>query len=123
MKLGKKQKKKSDALILEILSGIEDVKGEKINLLDLRGIDNSFCEYFIICNGTSNTHVTAIVNSINRMVSKSIKEKPYHTEGLNNSEWVLIDFVNVVVHVFQQQYREFYKLEELWGDAKQTKIA
>jgi ribosome-associated protein len=119
----KKQKKKSDALILEILSGIEDVKGEKINLLDLRGIDNSFCEYFIICNGTSNTHVTAIVNSINRMVSKSIKEKPYHTEGLNNSEWVLIDFVNVVVHVFQQQYREFYKLEELWGDAKQTKIA
>ena len=57
------------------------------------------------------------------MVSKSIKEKPYHTEGLNNSEWVLIDFVNVVVHVFQQQYREFYKLEELWGDAKQTKIA
>jgi ribosome-associated protein len=119
----KKQKKNSDALILEILSGIEDVKGEKINLLDLRGIDNSFCEYFIICNGTSNTHVTAIVNSINRMVSKSIKEKPYHTEGLNNSEWVLIDFVNVVVHVFQKQYREFYKLEELWGDAKQTKIA
>ena len=119
----KKQKKRSDVLILEILSGIEDVKGEKINLLDLRGIDNSFCEYFIICNGTSNTHVTAIVNSINRMVSKSTKEKPYHTEGLNNSEWVLIDFVNVVVHVFQQQYREFYKLEELWGDAKQTKIA
>ena len=119
----KKQKKKSDALILEILSGIEDVKGEKINLLDLRGIDNSFCEYFIICNGTSNTHVTAIVNSINRMVSKSIKEKPYHTEGLNNSEWVLIDFVNVVVHVFQKQIREYYNIEGLWGDAKTTNIA
>ena len=68
--------------------------------------------------------IVASEDNIKELLSvTSIKEKPYHTEGLNNSEWVLIDFVNVVVHVFQEQYREFYKLEELWGDAKQTKIA
>ena len=117
-------KKDSDnQLINKIIFGIENVKGEKINKLDLRELDNTPCDYFIVCSGNSNTQVSAIVNSILKTVSKALHEKPFHTEGLNNAEWVLIDYVNVVVHVFQNQIREFYNIEELWGDAKSAQIA
>lgn len=110
-------------LITQILTGIEDVKGVDIQLLDLREIENTVCSYFIICNGTSNTHVSAIVNSVQKTVSKQIQEKPYHTEGSENAEWVLIDYVDVVVHVFQKHIRNYYNIEGLWGDAKMTEIA
>ena len=112
----------TEALISKIIGGIEEVKGDEVNLLDLREIKNSFCSYFIICNGTSNTHVNAIVNSIQKTVSKTLKEKPYHTEGQENSEWVLIDYIDIVVHVFQKQKRDHYNLENLWGDAKSLRI-
>lgn len=117
-----KTKASSDELITLILQGIEEVKGIDINLLDLREIENTVCDYFIICNGTSNTHVNAIVNSIQKTVSKGIKDKPWHVEGSENAQWVLMDYVNVVVHVFQKQIREFYDLEGLWGDAKITVV-
>ena len=78
------------------------------------------CDYFIICDGTSNTQVNAIVNSIQKKVSKEIKDKPWHVEGSDNAEWVLLDYVNVVVHVFQKHVREYYNIESLWGDAKTT---
>lgn len=109
-------------LIDEIILGIENVKGEDIHQLDLRELDNTPCDFFIICSGNSNTQVTAIVNSIQKTVSKKLSEKPFHTEGLDNAEWVLIDYVNVVVHVFQNSIREYYNIEELWGDAKSTQI-
>ena len=109
-------------LIDEIILGIENVKGEDIHQLDLREIDNTPCDFFIVCSGNSNTQVTAIVNSIQKTVSKKLSEKPFHTEGLDNAEWVLIDYVNVVVHVFQNSIREYYNIEELWGDAKSTQI-
>lgn len=112
-----------DQLITNIISGIDDVKGIDISLLDLRKIDNMPSSYFIVCSGTSNTHVNAIVNSVKKKVSKALKEKPYNTEGNNNCEWVLLDYVNVVVHVFQKQIREYYNIEGLWGDAKTIKIA
>lgn len=112
----------TEALISKIIGGIEEVKGDEVNLLDLREIKNSVCSYFIICNGTSNTHVNAIVNSIQKTVSKTLKEKPYHTEGRENSEWVLIDYIDIVVHVFQKQIRDHYNLENLWGDAKSLRI-
>jgi ribosome-associated protein len=112
----------TEALISKIIGGIEEVKGDEVNLLDLREIKNSVCSYFIICNGTSNTHVNAIVNSIQKTVSKTLKEKPYHTEGQENSEWVLIDYIDIVVHVFQKQIRDHYNLENLWGDAKSLRI-
>ena len=115
-----KHKASADELISLIVSGIEDVKGVDINLLDLREIENTVCDYFIICNGTSNTHVNAIVSAIQKTVSKTIKDKPWHVEGLENAEWVLMDYVNVVVHVFQKHIREFYDIEGLWGDAKVT---
>lgn len=111
-----------DQLITHILKGIEEVKGKDVNILDLRDIENTVCDYFIICNGTSNTQVNAIVNSIQKTVSKETKDKPWHVEGTDNAEWVLIDYVNVVVHVFQKHIREFYDIEGLWGDAKVTVI-
>ncbi|HMC00264.1 MAG TPA: ribosome silencing factor [Flavobacteriaceae bacterium] len=112
----------ADQLITVILDGIEDVKGKEINILDLREIENTVCDYFIICEGTSNTQVSAIINSVQKKVSKELKEKPWHIEGLDNAEWVLIDYVNVVVHVFQKHIREYYDIESLWGDAKTTVI-
>ncbi|MDG1762969.1 MAG: ribosome silencing factor [Flavobacteriaceae bacterium] len=117
------KKERDIQLVEEIILGIENVKGEQINQLDLRELENTPCDYFIVCSGNSNTQVTAIVNSVLKTVSKALQEKPYHTEGLENAEWVLIDYVNVVVHVFQNQIREYYNIEELWGDAKSTQIA
>ncbi len=118
-----KKEESIDQLIAKIIEGIEDVKGQNIDILDLRDIENTVCDYFIICNGTSNTQVAAIVNSVQKVVSKSLQEKPWHVEGMENQEWVLMDYINVVVHVFQKQIREFYDIESLWGDAKITTIA
>ena len=112
----------ADQLISVIISGIEDVKGKEINILDLRDIENTVCDYFIICEGTSNTQVNAIVNSVQKKVSKELKDYPWHTEGMDNAEWVLMDYVNVVVHVFQKHIRQYYDIESLWGDAKTTVI-
>ncbi|WP_336070697.1 ribosome silencing factor [Mesoflavibacter sp. CH_XMU1404-2] len=117
-----KKESNADLLITSIIGGIEDVKGKEINILDLREIENTVCDYFVICEGTSNTQVNAIVNSIQKKVSKTLQDKPWHIEGEDNAEWVLMDYVNVVVHVFQKHIREFYDIESLWGDAKVTAI-
>ena len=111
-----------DELITLIIAGIEDIKGQNISILDLRSIENSVCDYFVICDGNSNTKVNAIVNSIQKKVSKSAHEKPYQIEGEDNAEWVLMDYINIVVHVFQKHKREYYAIENLWGDAKITEI-
>lgn len=111
-----------DELISLIVQGIEDIKGQNISLLDLRNIENTVCDYFIICNGNSNTQVNAIANSVQKNVSKNIREKPYQIEGVENAEWILMDYVNVVVHVFQKHKREYYDIDNLWGDAKITEI-
>ena len=111
-----------DELISLIVQGIEDIKGQNISLLDLRNIENTVCDYFIVCNGNSNTQVNAIASSVQKNVSKNIREKPYQIEGVENAEWILMDYVNVVVHVFQKHKREYYDIENLWGDAKITEI-
>ncbi len=117
-----KENNNSDTLISTILEGIEDVKGKDIKILDLRDIENTVCDYFIICEGNSNTQVNAIVNAVQKKVSKTLKDHPWHVEGSENAEWVLMDYVNVVVHVFQKHIREYYDIESLWGDAKTTII-
>lgn len=117
-----KNKTNADQLIAVILEGIEDVKGQDINILDLRKIENTVCDYFVICEGTSNTQVNAIVNSIQKKVSKELKDKPWHIEGSANAEWVLMDYINIVVHVFQKHIREYYDIESLWGDAVSTEV-
>jgi len=116
------KKVSADSLITEIIKGIEQVKGEKICILDLREIENTVCDYFIVCEGNSNTQVNAIAGSVQKTVSKALKDKPWHVEGEGNAEWILLDYVNVVVHIFQKQIREFYDIESLWGDAKITVI-
>lgn len=112
----------NDELIANVIKGIEAVKGENITILDLREIDNTPCDYFIICDGKSNTQVNAISGAIQKTVSKELHDKPWHVEGEDNAEWILMDYVNVVVHVFQKHIREFYNIENLWGDAKITTI-
>lgn len=86
-----KKKINTDELIAVIIKGIDNVKGEDIQLLDLRDIENTVCDYFIICSGNSNTQVNAISGSVQKTVSKEIKDKPWHIEGQNNSEWILMD--------------------------------
>ena len=108
----------SDILLETIIEGIQELKGIDTAILDLKKIETAVCKYFVICSGTSNTHVSSIADSVKKIVLKEIQEKPWHIEGLNTSEWVLLDYSDIVVHVFQEQTREFYRLEDLWGDAE-----
>ena len=107
----------------KIVEGILEVKGRNISILDLRDIHNRVCDYFIICQADSNTQVNAIAGSVEEMVKKATGERPYRKEGFENSEWILVDYVTVVVHVFQTEVRNFYNLESLWADAEVTQIA
>lgn len=117
------QKKIDSKLLIDtIIDAISDLKAEDITLLDLREIENSFCEYFIICTGNSNTHVGAIAGAIERKVRKDTKERPWHVEGKENAQWILMDYTNIIVHIFQREYREYYDIEGLWGDAKEVNI-
>ncbi|WP_407403243.1 ribosome silencing factor [Chryseobacterium sp.] len=110
------------ALIDKIVEGIQDVKGEDIMIFDLSNIENSVAETFIICSGNSNTHVSALAGSVEKKVRNELQDRPWHVEGTENSTWVLVDYVTVVVHIFQKETREYYDIEELWGDANITKI-
>ena len=112
----------TDTLITNIIEGIDNLKGDKINIIDLRKIDNSVCKYFIICSGNSNTHVKSISNSIQKHVWKETNENPWHVEGEERCDWILIDYVDIAVHIFKKETRIFYDLESLWGDAKQILI-
>lgn len=114
--------KDNDHLLSLIIQGIEEVKGKDIEILDLREIENTVCDYFVLCNGNSSTQVNALEGSILKTVSRGMKEKPWHIESTPNSKWVLLDYVSVVVHIFQPETRNFYDIEGLWGDAKSIKI-
>ena len=104
------------------VEAIQDVKGEDIMVFDLSNIENSVAETFVICSGNSNTHVSSIAALVEKKVRNDLQDRPWHVEGTENSMWVLLDYVSVVVHVFQKEVREYYDIEELWGDAKITKI-
>ena len=109
-------------LVDAVVEGIQEKKGKNIVVLDMTRIDNSICKYLVICEGDSNIHVDAVADSVDDYVREKLSEKPYHIEGQNNAEWILIDYVDVIVHVFQKSVREFYNLEGLWADAKRTEI-
>ncbi len=112
-------KKLADAVV----DGILEKKGTNISVLNLQNIHNRVCDYFIICQADSSTQVNAIAGSVDEIVKKKTNEKPYRSEGFENSEWILIDYVTVVVHIFQSNIRSFYNLEALWADAEIEKIA
>lgn len=113
----------TEALVDKVIKGIQEKKGKEITCLNLGSINSTVCDYFVVCHGTSNTHVGAIAESIEEQVSKETGLKPRRREGYTNAEWILLDYLDVVVHVFQQEVRYFYKLEELWADAPSKKIA
>jgi len=106
-----------------VVEGILEIKGKNITVMNLQSIHNRVCDYFIICQADSNTQVNAIAESIQETVRKITGDKPYRSEGFENSEWILIDYVTVVVHVFQSHIRDFYNLESLWADAETKEIA
>ena len=113
-----KDLKTSDIIANIVVKGMREMKAKEIVSLDLRNLDSSVCDFFIVCHGTSNTHVSAIADSIIEETLESIKEKPYNKEGLTNGDWVLLDYGNIVAHIFQKETRDYYNIEKLWGDAK-----
>ena len=112
----------STKLVEAVIQGIQEVKGKDIVQLDLRNVKNAVTDHFIICTGGSDRQVDAIANSIQKTTQEMVDEKPWHSEGRTNAEWVLLDYVNVVVHVFSEEAREHYALDELWGDADRSYI-
>ena len=113
----KKMLDAADILANVIIEGMQENKAKEIVSLNLKEIETAVCDYFIICHGTSNTHVSAIADSVIDETIKTLKDKPFNREGLENGEWILMDYGNVVVHVFQRETRDFYNIEKLWGDA------
>ncbi|OUV74767.1 MAG: ribosome silencing factor [Flavobacteriales bacterium TMED123] len=109
--------RKSETLVKAVIEVIKEHKGKEVVSLDLRGIETAVSDYFVVCHGTSNTHISSLADNVRKDVSKKIKEKPWHIEGESNKEWVLLDYFDVVVHIFNKEKRDFYKLENLWADA------
>lgn len=107
----------SEKLTDIIIQGIQEKKGHSIVKMDLRKVGSAICDFFVVCHGSSNRQVDSIAGSVMEEVQKATGEKPFNTEGKQNAEWILLDFVNVVVHVFQESVRDHYALEELWADA------
>jgi len=118
----KKKGPDSEKLCKAVVKGMQEKKAADIVVMDLRQVKNAIADFFVICSGNSDKQLDAISDSIDEEVSKSIKENPWHTEGKNNKEWMLLDYITVVAHVFKKDKREFYALEKLWGDAEITEI-
>ena len=113
---------KIKSLVDVIVKGMQEKKAENVTVVDLRNIDNAVCDFFVISNANSNTQVNAIADSVQKETLEILGDKAWHKEGTEAAEWILMDYVNVVAHIFQTPTREFYALEELWGDAEITKI-
>lgn len=104
-------------LVEAVVLGMQEVKAKDIVHLDLRGVPGAVCDHFLICHGESSTQVEAIARSIERFTVQRLREKPWHVEGRENAGWVLLDYVDVVAHVFLRSMREHYALDQLWADA------
>lgn len=117
-----KAPKTQPPLITAIINGLEERKAKNITVLDLRNIEGRSFDFFVIADADSGTHVESIAASVEDLVKKEASERPFHTEGWQNAEWILLDYINVVVHVFQRPVREFYNLEGLWADAEVQNI-
>lgn len=101
---------------------MDDKKAEDIRIINLKKIDNSVTDYFVLATGNSNIHIDAIADGVQEKVYKEYNERPWKKEGIENREWILIDFVNVVAHIFDEKKRNLYELEKLWGDGKIKKF-
>jgi ribosome-associated protein len=114
----KKVKLQYDILTTLAIHGIQEKKGEELVYIDFKDIQNAVADCFLICHAESGVQIAAIAQSVEETIYKSTGEDPYHKEGLENSEWVILDYFNLVIHIFQKQKRNFYGLERLWGDAQ-----
>ncbi|MBP9924843.1 MAG: ribosome silencing factor [Cyclobacteriaceae bacterium] len=117
-KKGVDSEKLSDAIV----KGMQEKKAFDIVVMDLRMVKNAVADYFVICSGNSDKQLEAISDSIDEFVFKKVKEKPWHMEGKSNKEWMILDYISVVSHIFRKDKRQFYSLEKLWGDAEITEI-
>ncbi len=109
-----------DKMVATVVEAIQDKKGKNIVSLDMTGFDGAICSHFIVCHADSTTQVEAISNGVEEMMEKKLGEKLYRVEGRQMGLWVAMDYIDVVVHIFQTELRDFYRLEELWSDAVRT---
>jgi len=114
----KKTDNETEILLSNIIKGIFEKKGQNVLKINLRKLDSRIADFFVVCHASSSSQVSAICDSVEETVRKEAGEKPLRIEGLENCFWVLIDYGNVVVHIFIEEYRKFYSLESLWADAK-----
>jgi ribosome-associated protein len=115
-------KEQTMSLLDAIVEGMKEKKAKNITVINLAGIEHRVADYFVISDADSNTHVSAIADTLEDTVMKFTKERPYHSEGHQNAEWILVDYVNIVAHVFLKETREFYNIEGLWADGEITHI-
>lgn len=108
---------KSEDLLAQVIAAIQDKKGKNIISLQIGSLPNAVCDYFVICNADSTTQVGAIADNVEDKLVDKFKEKAFHRAGYENALWIVLDYVDIVVHIFQTEQRDFYKLEELWADA------
>ena len=108
----------TDILLSSIIRGIHEKKGKNVLKIDLRNLESRIADFFVICHASSNSQVSAICDSVEETARKEAGEKPLRIHGLENCFWVLIDYGNIIVHIFIEEYRSFYNLESLWADAK-----
>lgn len=114
--MSKNDAKHLEAMVAVIVHGLQEKKGINIVSIDLRKVSSAFTDYFVICHGSSNRQVDALADGVEEEMRKTLNERPIHREGSENAEWILLDYYNVVVHIFSEEKRNFYALEELWGD-------
>jgi ribosome-associated protein len=114
----KKNQIPAEQLLEVIVNAIQDVKGEDIRSFDLRNLSHAVADFFVVCHGNSHTQAQAIARRIEEETEKVLNQSVWHREGVQNAEWILLDYVDIVVHVFYRDARPFYGLEDLWADAK-----
>lgn len=116
--MNKDKKINSDNLVNAIIKSLTNNKAIELLTINFLNIPNAICDFFVICNGTSNTHVESLAEYVEKDVSKNLNEKVWKKEGFRNAQWIILDYSDVVVHIFQEEYRNFFKLENLWSDAE-----
>lgn len=112
----------ADQLTEIVVKALQEKKGHDITCLDLRELPGAVADVFIVCHGDSQPQVTALCRSVEEIVFKEIKEDPFHREGFENAQWIVLDYFNVVVHVFQKEQRDYYGIERFWADASIRQI-
>lgn len=116
------KKDETEILMEEIVHGMQEVKAHDIVVMDMRHVPNAMADYFLICHGTSTTQVEAISRSVEKETVKTLGVRPSHVEGERNAQWVLMDYFDIIVHIFNDSMRQYYALEELWADARFERI-